>query len=131
MSDTARSRSAPIGPQLTFHTRLRCEHAAAADARVWVATCLAERVPGDCLSDAMVVVGELVGYAAQHGRGLIEVRLAIEGGCLVGDVTDEGAEVDELPTGQVSDLVLVGALVDRWGITPDASHAWFEIGLLD
>lgn len=74
----------------------------------------------DLVTDAELVVSELVTNAVVHGREPVTVDLVVEEGLLVLGVHDEGTGFTELPPPAGPDdaggrgLRLVGALVDTW-----------------
>jgi len=80
-----------------------------------------------------MVISELVTNAVMHGRGDIELRLAVEPGAIAGEVIDEGAgfeaEVRERGAEEVTGrgLLLVAQLAGRWGIHDGSSHVWFQM----
>jgi anti-sigma regulatory factor (Ser/Thr protein kinase) len=81
-----------------------------------------------------LVVSELVTNAVRHGTGDVHVMLSETDGCLSGAVVDHGlsfakARIRLRPISAGGwGLVIVGALTQRWGLTPGASRTWFEMG---
>ncbi|WP_079657225.1 ATP-binding protein [Streptomyces sp. 3214.6] len=77
-------------------------------------------VVGDDLDSCLLIVGELAGNSAQHGRADLTVALSLRGRCLHIDVTDHGAAVEPHTAGTPSaagehgrGLAIVQALSDR------------------
>lgn len=84
-------------------------------------------VPGHVLNDAVIVAGELVINAVEHGRpddgGAIEVAWTVTDGHLVLRVADAG-EGPTIAQTEVSDdgmrgrgLAMVAAICDDWSVT--------------
>jgi anti-sigma regulatory factor (Ser/Thr protein kinase) len=87
----------------------------------------------DTLDDVLLVVSELVTNAVLHGAGDIDLRLAFDGRCVSGEVSDEGAHLSQALRLHDRDaaggqgLRLVEHLADRWGMHERIARVWFEI----
>lgn len=88
---------------------------------------LAGRVMGEWLDDILIVSGELVANAVEHGRGEVSVHVGItEAGDVVVSVTDSNVLLPRLlpqdpqaPRGR--GLLIVDSLASEWGTGPTAS----------
>jgi anti-sigma regulatory factor (Ser/Thr protein kinase) len=83
-----------------------------------------EPVDADLVTDAQLVVSELVTNAVLHGDGDIELRLGMADGALSVCVCDGGpAEPQQRGPGTTAEggrgLVLVATLTQDWGFRPD------------
>jgi anti-sigma regulatory factor (Ser/Thr protein kinase) len=80
-------------------------------------------VPESAHSDVILLVSELVTNTLQHGSPPIEMRMRLQGRCLVLDVSDGGLpqpvvrELDPSATGGRG-LHLIAALARTWGTRP-------------
>jgi anti-sigma regulatory factor (Ser/Thr protein kinase) len=85
------------------------------------------------VSDARLLVSELVTNALVHGRGTIELHARLDENHLVVEVIDNGKGFERVVRGRDFDslggwgLRLVDALASRWGIHDGRSHVWFEL----
>ncbi|MGW0844192.1 ATP-binding protein [Streptomyces sp. NPDC002787] len=97
-------------------------HVTAAQMVIWgVRTELAE--------DIVLAVSELVGNAAQHGKGDVDLRVTYVGEELRIAVTDENPAPAKLRTASKYDtsgrgLFLVAALSQEWGVSDDGLTTW-------
>lgn len=106
---------------------------AAVDARRAVLRRFGELLGEETLDDVLLVVSELVTNALLHGRGRIELRMALDSRHVTGAVTDEGRGFDERP--QEYDPARIGGhglhIVDRiaesWGTSDRSTNVWFQI----
>lgn len=122
---------------------LPVESAAAGVARGFVRDRMAEWASpspeGHFVDDMMLVTSELVTNAVLHGRGPIELSVALDDDIAEVTVTDTGGGHPRLRPGDDAaehgrGLVLVDALVDDWGVRhagdggPDAwTSVWFRL----
>ena len=106
-------------------------------ARATIQDHLADVLLGRELTDAQLIVTELVANAVVHGEGEIRVHLAIDRHVLRGEVIDEGrgfeTAVRERGIEDVGGrgLMMVGSVAQSWGIHEGSSHVWFEIARED
>lgn len=116
---------------------LPCDANAPAQARHYVSAHLGWLPPAD-LDDALVLVSELVSNAVRYGEPEITLQLRTDPPGVAVAVSDHGPElprvVDTPPEPQAISgrgLLIVDALANRWGITPDrpppGKTVWFEI----
>jgi anti-sigma regulatory factor (Ser/Thr protein kinase) len=80
-----------------------------------------------------LVVSELVTNAVLHGEGEVELRLAVDGQRIRGEVIDQGGGFEREVRDRGPDelggrgLQIVEALSARWGIHEGTTHVWFEL----
>jgi anti-sigma regulatory factor (Ser/Thr protein kinase) len=119
---------------LCLSVDIPCDLRAPARARRAVESLSAD-VASDVLSDAALLVSELITNSVKYGRSDV-VRLELYGdaeGRLRVEVVDEGGgfvpTARDRPLNEVGGwgLHLVNELADRWGVATEASHVWFEI----
>lgn len=90
-------------------------------------------IEGDMLTDAELLVSELVTNALRHGDGRIVLRGALDADKLMVEVIDEGGGFEhELRRRDFDDvggwgLGLVEDLASRWGVHEGTTHVWFEL----
>jgi anti-sigma regulatory factor (Ser/Thr protein kinase) len=90
-------------------------------------------VVGDMLTDAELLVSELVTNALRHGDGQITLRGAVDDDTLMVEVIDEGGGFEhELRRRNFDDvggwgLGVVDDLASPWGVHEGTTHVWFEI----
>lgn len=92
---------------------------------------------GHFVDDLLVVTSELVTNAVLHGRGPIELSVALDDAVAEVTVTDSGGghprlRPDEPNAEHGRGLVLVDALVDDWGVrrdddSPETTTVWFRL----
>ena len=94
-------------------------------------------LPRRALDDLKLVVSELVTNAVRYGPGdrPVQLRLAIDGDVVRGEVVDQGdgeeAKIEiresspDEPGGR--GLKLVDRLAERWGVHEGSTHVWFEL----
>jgi anti-sigma regulatory factor (Ser/Thr protein kinase) len=85
------------------------------------------------LTDAELLVSELVTNALRHGDGQIMLRGAVDDDTLLVEVIDVGGGFEhELRRRNFDDvggwgLGVVDDLASRWGVHEGTTHVWFEI----
>lgn len=90
-------------------------------------------IEGDMLTDAELLVSELVTNALRHGDGRIVLRGGLDADKLMVEVIDEGGGFEhELRRRDFDDvggwgLGLVEDLASRWGVHEGTTHVWFEL----
>lgn len=91
----------------------------------------------DTMSTLELVVSELVTNAVEHGRGTIALAIQHDGVDVHGSVTDEGGGFDYTPRTVDSreirgrGLLIVDALVSRWGVERGSTQVRFELNLVE
>lgn len=98
----------------------------AAHLRYWDLTALAD--------SATVVVSELVTNAIQHGQGPVGLRVTRSTHALRIEVTDGTPAPARMRCADAADeggrgLLLVAALSDNWGVSPDGTTTWATFAL--
>lgn len=118
--------------KLQLEVELPRAAAASSLARTALRDLCADRVDGDLLIDAELLVSELATNALLHGRGNIRLRAAVEADRLWAEVVDEGAGFAHAldggrERGRIGGwgLGIVGDVASRWGI--QEARVWFEI----
>jgi anti-sigma regulatory factor (Ser/Thr protein kinase) len=98
-----------------------------------------ESLPADMVSDAELLVSELVTNAVQHGRPTVSLWLRRAPALIGVSVADEGDQLPALP-GQLPQasasagrgLLIVDRLSDEWGVSvhdpPPGKTVWFRLG---
>ncbi|MET8518250.1 ATP-binding protein [Streptomyces sp. NPDC005077] len=87
------------------------------------------------MNDAALLVSELVTNAFQHGTGVsVDVRLARSRECIRIDVTDGSPQAPQPRSAELLDesgrgLLLVDAIADAWGVSPDGTTTWCSLPL--
>jgi anti-sigma regulatory factor (Ser/Thr protein kinase) len=101
-------------------------------ARRLVCRSLAPALDAAALGDIEVVVSELAENAYLHGRGRIELRVAMDDGRVRIEVSDEGNGASEVlkqrsqgPYGL--GLTVVDELSTAWGAYHGSTHVWADI----
>lgn len=98
--------------------------------RDWLEGCCGAGLANERLSQAKLLVSELVSNAVRHGRGQVTVRAHLNAARLLVEVIDDGGgvEVDrrERDVGGWG-LGIVDAVASRWGICEGFSEVWFEL----
>jgi anti-sigma regulatory factor (Ser/Thr protein kinase) len=96
----------------------------------------ADRIRGDLLADAVLLVGELTSNAVVHGRGnIITLRARLNEDRLFVEVIDAGAGFERVLRRSDFDQVggwgldIVEQLSSRWGVYEGTTHVWFELEL--
>jgi anti-sigma regulatory factor (Ser/Thr protein kinase) len=122
---------------LPYHTGLDVELPrtvrAPAVAREAMRELCRDLIEGDMLTDAELLVSELVTNALRHGDGRIVLRGALDADKLMVEVIDEGGGFEhELRRRDFDDvggwgLGLVEDLASRWGVHEGTTHVWFEL----
>ena len=85
------------------------------------------------MDDVLLVVSELATNAFLHGVGDVELRVAFDGRCVIGNVADAGTGFTCAPREQPhtriggNGLYLVERLASRWGVDEGTARVWFEI----
>ena len=91
----------------------------------------AELLPPGRLSDASLLVTELVTNGVLHGEGDVRLRMDASGDALRVEVVDEGHGFRSVRRAPDRDggwgLGIVESLADRWGVFAGSTHVWFEI----
>jgi anti-sigma regulatory factor (Ser/Thr protein kinase) len=122
---------------LPYHTGLDVELPrtvrAPAVAREAMRELCRDLIEGDMLTDAELLVSELVTNALRHGDGRIVLRGGLDADKLMVEVIDEGGGFEhELRRRDFDDvggwgLGLVEDLASRWGVHEGTTHVWFEL----
>lgn len=97
-----------------------------------------DHLPAQLISDAELLVTELVTNAVKHGRPQISLRVLVDPprlGVLVRDGSDAVPSTDIGPPDQTADsgrgLLIVDRASSAWGVITDESEAgktvWFEL----
>jgi anti-sigma regulatory factor (Ser/Thr protein kinase) len=96
----------------------------------------ADRIEGDLLADAELLVSELTSNAILHGKGqTITLRAWLDEDRLLVEVVDDGSgfehELRRKDFEQVGGwgLELVEDISSRWGVREGTTHVWFELEL--
>lgn len=96
----------------------------------------ADRIEGDLLADAELLVSELTSNAILHGKGqTITLRAWLDEDRLLVEVVDDGSgfehELRRKDFEQVGGwgLELVEDVSSRWGVREGTTHVWFELEL--
>ena len=96
----------------------------------------ADRIEGDLLADAELLVSELTSNASLHGKGqTITLRAWLDEDRLLVEVVDDGSgfehELRRKDFEQVGGwgLELVEDVSSRWGVREGTTHVWFELEL--
>jgi two-component sensor histidine kinase len=106
------------------------DRSAAAEARAFAqATLESWRADEAVLQDAIVVVSELVSNAVEHGGGDPVLELRRRGDRVVLRVSDDHPQPPQLrrldrTATRGRGLLIVEAMVDRWGHEQDAGRKW-------
>ena len=93
-----------------------------------------DRVVGDLLRDAELMVSELGTNALLHGQGRIMLRVSLDEDRLLVGVSDEGAafehRVCSRKAGQIGGwgLHIVEDVSNGWGVHEGPTDVWFELG---
>ncbi len=115
----------------TLLLNLRGGARAPARARAELDAYAAGLLPPDRLSDARLLVTELVTNGVLHGEGDIRLRMDASSEALRVEVADEGHGFRSVCRAPDRDggwgLGIVEALADRWGVFAGSTHVWFEI----
>jgi anti-sigma regulatory factor (Ser/Thr protein kinase) len=90
-------------------------------------------LPSERRKSANLMVSELVTNAFRHGRGRIELTVRSDSDGVRAEVHDEGSHrgvhvVDDQRSRGGCGLYFVDRLADAWGVTPDDSRVWFQVG---
>ncbi len=91
------------------------------------------RIDGQIVTDAELLLSELVTNALRHGDGQITLRAALDADHLRVDVIDEGGGFErELRRRDFDEvggwgLGLVEDVASRWGVHEGTTHVWFEL----
>ncbi len=123
----------PEGPASAFVAPIDRTASAAAQARRLVTTQFGDQLGEETLDDLLLVVSELATNALLHGRGKIELRVALDSRHLTGAVTDAGEGFDRQPCehdpARVGGhgLYLVGRIAECWGMGHGPTSVWFQI----
>jgi anti-sigma regulatory factor (Ser/Thr protein kinase) len=111
-------------------------NAASRLARLAMRRLCADRVEGDLLADAELLVSELTSNAILHGQGqTITLRAWLDDDRLLVEVIDDGSgferELRHKEFEQVGGwgLELVEDVSSRWGVREGTTHVWFELEL--
>jgi anti-sigma regulatory factor (Ser/Thr protein kinase) len=126
-------RAVPSESPPSFAAHFARTPAAAGDARRLVRTHFGELLCEEPLDDVLLVVSELVPNAVLYGHGAIELRLAFDGGHVMGAVTDDGPGfAQELPPHDPArvgghGLHIVGRVAAAWGRGDRPANIWFRI----
>jgi anti-sigma regulatory factor (Ser/Thr protein kinase) len=126
-------RAVPSESPPSFAAHFARTPAAAGEARRLVTTHFGDLLREEPLDDVLLVVSELVTNAVLYGRGDIELRLALDGGHLMGAVTDDGPgfgqELPPVDPGRVGGhgLHIVGRVAEAWGRCEGPANIWFRI----
>lgn len=95
----------------------------------------ADRVESDLISDAELIVSELVTNAVRHGEGAVGLRARIDDDRLFVEVVDEGSGFERTLRGAEFEQVggrgleIVDETACRWGVHEGTTHVWFELEL--
>jgi anti-sigma regulatory factor (Ser/Thr protein kinase) len=109
---------------------------AVAKAREAVNEAASDRMRGELLETARLLVSELVTNGIIHGRAgePLDVSLQFDNGTVRVEVADRGPGFAPQPRATVPDqhggwgLYLVDQLADRWGVArDDHTRVWFEL----
>jgi anti-sigma regulatory factor (Ser/Thr protein kinase) len=113
---------------------------AAAMARELLAERFGRRLSKDALTDATLVISELINNSVEHGGAaagdVVHVTVQLDDGVLHAEVRDHGPgfappqslTFDDLGATSGRGLRIVDALAERWGVqNGDGSRVWFEI----
>jgi anti-sigma regulatory factor (Ser/Thr protein kinase) len=105
-------------------------------ARLAIRRLCADRLDGDLLADAELLVSELASNAVLHGEGQTITLLAwLDDDRLLVEVIDDGSgferELRRREFEQVGGwgLELVEDVSSRWGVREGTTHVWFELEL--
>jgi anti-sigma regulatory factor (Ser/Thr protein kinase) len=119
---------------MTLRLQLHPGPDAPASVRDSVETLVSNMLGPQRLVDLQLIVSELVANAVQHGHGLIDVRIELDGeGGVRGEVRDQGdgveavREADEHSLEGGIGLPVVARLARRWGAQPGSTRVWFEL----
>jgi anti-sigma regulatory factor (Ser/Thr protein kinase) len=101
-------------------------------ARRLVCRSLAPALDAAALGDIEVVVSELAENAYLHGRGRIELRVAMDDGRVRIEVSDEGNGASEVLKQRAQGpyglgLTVVDELSTAWGAYDGSTHVWADI----
>jgi two-component sensor histidine kinase len=131
-ADRHRVGRSPPAPELTL--RLRSAPTAPAQAREAVAV-FADLLPAETLADLRLIVTELVTNSVKYGPGVpIAVTISRdEESNISGVVADGGTGGVRMrrgfdPANGGLGLQIVDALASGWGVRPNSSDVWFELG---
>jgi anti-sigma regulatory factor (Ser/Thr protein kinase) len=118
----------------TLRLRLQPSAEAPASVRETVETLATNLLGPQRLADLQLVVSELVANAVQHGRGVVDVTIELDGaGGVRGEVRDEGDGVEAVRSADEHTLEggiglpVVARLASRWGAVPGSTRVWFEL----
>jgi serine/threonine-protein kinase RsbW len=128
----------PAGPLGSFEVTLAAGLGAPAAARAAVRGWIAGRVSATMLTDAELLVGELVANSVRHADAPadapIRVRARVRADVLCLEVEDRGSggsitrRAPDLEDGGGFGLNVVEVLSQRWGVTRDAgTRVWAEL----
>lgn len=104
-------------------------HAARRALRRWCG----ERVDGDLLTDAELLVSELATNALVHGEGHITLRAHLDDDRLLVELVDDGSgferQLRRTDYSQIGGwgLDIVDDVASRWGVHEGSTHVWFEL----
>lgn len=110
---------------------------AAGLARRWLSDALPQ-MPGEALSEAQLLVTEVVTNALRHGAAPVTMKLRVGATGLRVEVRDDGARLPQQRTASALDtggrgLQIVDQLATDWGVSrPRAGHGkvvWFEVAI--
>lgn len=102
-------------------------------ARILLTERFAQTLDSGELDTARLLVTELVTNAVVNEQGRITLRVRLDGGRLIVEVSDEGTggairECDLRDRDNVGHgLYIVDAESTRWGVDKDAARVWFEL----
>lgn len=123
--------------QVTERTDLELElpraRTAANVARHALRSWCGERLDGDLLLDAELLVSELATNALVHGHGQITMRAQLDDARLLVEVIDDGSgfqrELRREDFWQIGGwgLGIVDDVAGRWGVHEGTTHVWFEL----
>jgi anti-sigma regulatory factor (Ser/Thr protein kinase) len=117
----------------TFAARFTRTPGAVREARRLVCSHFGGLLGEEMLDDVQLVVSELVTNAVRHGRGDVDLRMALDGRRVSGSVSDEGRgfkrrrrQPDATRVGGHG-LFIVAHVAEAWGMSDETTNVWFQI----
>jgi signal transduction histidine kinase len=95
------------------------------------------RIDPSIVSDAKLLVSEIVTNSVKYGEGDLRLLLDVDDGRLRVEVVDDGRgftpSARTKPSTDVGGwgLYLVESLAQRWGVRDGSTHVWFELAADD
>ncbi|MEA2156067.1 MAG: serine/threonine-protein kinase RsbW [Solirubrobacteraceae bacterium] len=127
------SGGAPTPADIDLEFELPRAACAAGEARHALRRLCADALDAEMLTDAELLLSEVVTNALRHGPGSIRVRAHLDQEQLFVEVIDQGSGFERELRRRDFDAVggwglgIVEDLASRWGVHEGTTHVWFEL----